>query len=98
MSTRLFLLFVTRQVGESSEREARRTPKLRGQRPPVPGQRRAPESPRVSPPLRPLNPPGQEPPLARPPPTGGRGVCRQLLCKTRMPVAGAPRLRPYPRS
>lgn len=36
MSTRVFLLFSTREVGKSSKRERRRTPKLRGHRPGVP--------------------------------------------------------------
>lgn len=65
MSTRLFLLFVTHEVGKSSKREARRSPKLRsGRRPAVPRQPRAAHNPRLSPPS-PSPVPSQPPPPAR---------------------------------
>lgn len=68
MSTRLFLLFVTREVGKSSKRQERRTPKLGGQRP---GSRQTPGF------LPALPAPRQEPPLATPLPAQGfSGISR----------------------
>lgn len=72
MSTRLFLLFATREEGKSSRREERRTPKLRGQGPGVPtSSRQTPGFPHALPALR-----RQEPPLATP--LTSRGIFRQL--------------------